>query len=383
MAMRDSTKKYGVWMFAILVMGALGFAALQSQEGLGGGQTYFIGDDICSTGEPTSSPDCGGGAPTGPQYTGQQIVCYTPDNIAHSVYVDDTLDEDGTTYLAATVKLYLDQTGTGPVEIDSATSSTSAATSMNVPCDKSALTGFMVATDDDNSGTDIYPAQKYLSPFTEGAGNVLEGPAKVPFHIPAMIQGTSSLTCYDNTGNQADNNITMTAGSTTNDAYIKLSETTDDRAFQGVMLLFDVNKSAFDLSKFELSGVTAGIGAVQTGCPTSMDNGTASWDKCYRLTNNGVALTLDRDTTSGNPDEIYVKASITALSTPNPTNDRIQVRMVDTMAFQAPGNTFAWYNDCGPNHMTGLCWAAENLALTNLGIQAGATGEAHHNWIIN
>lgn len=371
--------QYSLAIAAIFVV-IVGAYVMNNQESQGG-MAYRIGDGICNYGEPTTSPDCqpGGGAIPQQPYQGEQIVCYTPDNIKHQVYVDDALDEEGPTYLAGTVKLYLDQGG-GFVETDTATSSTSAATSINVPCDASAMEGFMTATDDDHSGTDFYTAQKFLDPFSNRDG-ILYGPATVPFHIPVLVQGALELTCYDGTGLQSDNNITIASGGSSNDLYFKISESTDDAAAQGVVIMFEFNKTAIDITKLEISGITSGVGFVKTACPTSFDNTTASWDACYRATYNGVALQLDRDTRNEYPDEVYGKISVYAQSGINPTNEEFQARVIDSMPYQEPGTTFGWAGNCGPLHETGLCWPQENYQNSNLGLQEAA--EAHTYWVIN
>jgi hypothetical protein len=329
-----------------------------------------MNDGVCQSWEiGTGATDCaqpsGGETPVTP-YMGEQIVCNTPDFIVHKTYVDDSLDEEGPTYLATTVKLYLDQ-GNGYVEVDRGTSSASAALDMNVPCDSSAKSGYMVATDDDDSGNDIYPVQKALDPFKK-QGDVLVGPASVPFHLYAKIQGVLAITAYDTTGVQTDTNITWTTGSSSCDIRLKISQTTNDAAAQGVWLLMNYNSSAFQAGS-ELEGITAGCGAQLAPCPPGLDNASHTWDKCWRLTRNGAALTLDEDTRTDDPSEVYYKMCTYAQSSVNPTNDLLDYRVVDSMPFEVAGSTHTWFDDCSPL-TNGLCFSAEDDDLSNLGIQA-------------
>lgn len=341
--MRDQQMKYLV--LGVIALAGLGFVGwgMQTQWKFGGTTTATLpltaipvcGNGICETGEAIlCTQDCPSGVtlPTLPQMTlptlpqQQTLTCPSDADTKYEVNVVDSLDEDAYTRLAATVKKI--DLATGQL-IDQESSSASASTLMKVPCKNAQYK--LIATDDDDSGNDIYDSEVTKDAFVIESGQMVGG--RIPVTIPAKIQGTLSIEVWDNTGTRTDKNLSIATGGDSSDIRFEVKQTEDDKAAEGVMVL--MNYSVTNTKKIEVEGLDAGLTASACDVP-SIYAGEGGYEKAYCLFRNGQPLTLDGDSRSADPSSALYKMTYYTYSTTDPGAQNITMRAIDSLKVFKP-----------------------------------------------
>jgi hypothetical protein len=275
--MRQETKnillKGGISFVAIMLLGGFYLAGKGELEipfisGTATVPTCF--DGVQNQGE--EGVDCGGPcdaceeAPAvEPEVT--EIQCPGTLETKLRMKVWDQLTEDAFDQVAVDYKVFDYYTGRY-LSVAGTTNDTEITTEY-VPCGKNLLVKY---TDDDNTGSDIYPVTEHL--FAQGA--------QVNSEAQAKVQGTIGVTIWDTTGTESDDAITMGTGQTYTQLKVKVQETEDGKAAQDIVLLFDYNTS-------QIRSISV-VGATKLpGVPVCFNTYEAAFDTGVSLDSYGIA----------------------------------------------------------------------------------------------